>query len=247
MPRGLPEQLSTVLAEGQREAERTLLRFAASEARLQSREWIFPMASSGLHGAQTRCPAVPNRLIHGTSMSAAAALLTGDAGQPSLRGQIGLILIDPHQETPADSGHHADNIAARLAVIVPRLVLMQGLLSRTGSIYIRLDELVMPYIEMMVDNLFGPTISVHAFTGGHGAGPATAEPSDEVLDAIILVVSDRHTLVADFLGDCGRGAIAAARYGRRWIAADNDHAVCQVMRRRLQSYGTEPFLYQSIA
>ena len=68
-----------------------------------------------------------------------------------------------------------------------------------------------------------------------------------MLDAIILVASDRHTLVADFLGDFGRAAVAAGRYGRRWVAVDCDDAACKVARRRLQGYSPDTSLYQTIA
>lgn len=248
MQNKLPEQLPIIIAEGRRVAERAVQRFAAHNGvSLQTREWVFPAPPDGLPGVppNTRRGSLPNRVIQGDSLSAAAALLAGDAEQPSLRGQIGLILIDPQV---AIASNRCADVASCLAGIVPRLVLMRELLNRNGAIYIRLDELVMPHVAMMVDELFGSRIAVHAFTAtdaaeSNGGAPL---PSDEVLDAVILVGSDRHMLVADFLGDFGRAAVTAARYGRRWIAADRDEMACQIMRRRLRGYSTDPFLYQTV-
>jgi hypothetical protein len=248
MPNSLPQQLPTIIAEGRRIANDAVHRFVAGDgARLHTREWVFPAPPDGLPGMppNARRGASPNRLIHGDSLSAAAAMLAGDAQQPSLRGRVGLILLDPQ----AGGISCAGDVVSRLAAIVPRLLLMRELLSRNGAIYIRLDELVMPYVATMVDEVFGPAIAVHAFTAGDAAEPCsrTPLPSDEVLDAVILVASDRHMVVADFLGDFGRAAVAAARYGRRWIAADHDQTACELMRRRLRGYCTDPFLYQSVA
>jgi hypothetical protein len=244
MPNNLLEQVPEIIAEGRQEAERTLAHFnRRNGASLQTREWVFPAAPMEPQGLprDTRPGIQPNRLIHGDSLLAAAALLAGDARLPSLRGRIGLILIDPQLDAQTGAHGSSDGVASYLDMITPRLVLMRELLSQTGTIYIRLDGIAGSVAGTIVDELFRGRNPVHTFTD------SVKQPSNSLLEAIILVSSDPHTIVADFFGGFGRTAVAAAQYGRRWIAVDGSHSACMSMRRQLSLHSAEPFVYQAIA
>jgi hypothetical protein len=238
MPNNLLENLPRIIAEGQQEAQCALARFTGDGPGLQTMEWVFPAAGIDPYSPRRHAPhrIQPNRLIQGDSLSVAAALLAGDAHGPSLRGQIGLILIDPELDAKDAGG----GMASYLATITPRLILMRELLNQAGSIYIRLNEGGNPYAAAIVEKLFGCGVRVHVCTGN------AARPPNSTIEAIILVSTDPHMIVADFFGGIGRAAIAAAQYGRRWIAVDGSGADCTAMRKSLSRFSTEPFLYQTM-
>jgi adenine-specific DNA-methyltransferase len=123
--------------------------------------------------------AQPNQLIYGDNLLAMAALLAGDGNRPSMRGKIDLIYIDPPFDSKADyrtqislpgatidqkpavleqfaySDTWSDGTASYLAMITPRLVLMQELLADTGSIFVHLDWHVGHYVKLVLDEIFG--------------------------------------------------------------------------------------------
>lgn len=129
-------------------------------------------------GSTTATPWM-NRLIYGDNLLAMAALLAGDEHQPSLRGKVDLIYIDPPFDSKADyrtkvtlpgveleqrptvieqfaySDTWADGTASYLAMITPRLILMRELLADTGSIYVHLDWHVGHYVKLVMDEVFG--------------------------------------------------------------------------------------------
>ena len=120
-----------------------------------------------------------NRLIYGDNLLAMAALLAGDDDQPSLRGKVDLIYIDPPFDSKADyrtkvvlpgveleqkpsvieqfaySDTWSDGTASYLAMITPRLILMRELLADMGSIYVHLDWHVGHYVKLVLDEIFG--------------------------------------------------------------------------------------------
>ncbi len=101
MSKSLLELLPQIVAEGKREAERVIER-AESNYRLglQTRELVIPskdsnwrnmLSQSGKRGEDS----FTNRLIYGDNLLAMAALLAGSNEQPSMRGRVDLIYIDP--------------------------------------------------------------------------------------------------------------------------------------------------------
>ncbi|KGM56421.1 DNA methyltransferase [Lysobacter arseniciresistens ZS79] len=120
-----------------------------------------------------------NRLVYGDNLLAIAALLAGDEDTPSLRGEVDLIYIDPPFDSKADyrtkvqlpgveieqrptvieqfaySDTWSEGTASYLRMIVPRLVLMRELLTKTGAIYVHLDYHVSHYVKAVMDELFG--------------------------------------------------------------------------------------------
>ena len=159
-----------------------------AQSRANQREVFAPGQSSLLEVAQpllgeasAEPDATPwtNRLIYGDNLLAMAALLAGDEHQPSLRGKVDLIYIDPPFDSKADyrtkvtlpgveleqkptvieqfaySDTWSDGTASYLAMIAPRLILMRELLADTGSIYVHLDWHVGHYVKIVMDEVFG--------------------------------------------------------------------------------------------
>ena len=188
MAKSLLEQLPTIVAEGKREAERVMER-AESNFRLglQTRELVIPSKDSNWRDL-LRSAAQPdistesesqNRLIYGDNLLAIGALLAGSDSDPSLRGTVDLIYIDPPYDSRADyrttielPGQEIENkptvieqfaygdtwqdgAASYLKMIVPRLYLMRELLNETGSIYVHLDWHVGHYVKVAMDEVFG--------------------------------------------------------------------------------------------
>ena len=162
-----------------------------AQSRANQREVFAPGQSSLLEVAQpllgeasAEPDATPwtNRLIYGDNLLAMAALLAGDEHQPSLRGKVDLIYIDPPFDSKADyrtkvtlpgveleqkptvieqfaySDTWSDGTASYLAMITPRLILMRELLADTGSIYVHLDWHVGHYVKIVMDEVFGKNL-----------------------------------------------------------------------------------------
>jgi len=186
--KSLLEQLPSIVAEGKREAERVMDR-AESNYRLglQTRELVIPSRDSNWKDlfrdskSQASSQLPSNCLIYGDNLLAIAALLAGSEDQPSLRGKVDLIYIDPPYDSKADyrtkialsesqieqrpttieqfaySDTWIEGTSSYLGVLVPRLMLMRELLSERGSIYVHLDWHVNGYVRVVLDEIFGKT------------------------------------------------------------------------------------------
>ncbi len=187
MPKTLIEELPRIAAEGRREAQQVLDRLGGGvQIGLQTNELVLPARdTSGLWRGQTRNTSLPqewyNRLIYGDNMLAMQAMLKGDPdnGQPSLRGKVDLIYIDPPFDSKADyrtkitlpggdlvqkptvieqfgySDLWQNGTVSYLEYMYPRLVLMRELLSDHGSIYVHIDWHVGHYMKIILDDIFG--------------------------------------------------------------------------------------------
>ena len=187
MSKSLLEVLPAIVAAGKRQAALILEQLdGRNRVTLQTRELVIPAKDTKTadlfhfgHVGRTGAGDDPNRLIYGDNLLAMAALLAGDGENPSLRGKVNLIYIDPPFDSRADyrtkvtlpgatieqkptvieqfaySDTWADGTASYLAMITPRLVLMRELLAETGSIYVHLDWHVAAYVRVVLDELFG--------------------------------------------------------------------------------------------
>ncbi|QTA37581.1 site-specific DNA-methyltransferase [Thermosipho ferrireducens] len=72
------------------------------------------------------------------------------------------------------------------------------------------------------------------------------QKSEELLKRIILMGSDRGSVVADFFAGSGTTAAVAEKLGRKWIVNDIGKPACMIMRKRMIDIDAKPFLYQSI-
>jgi len=108
----------------------------------------------------------PNQLIHGDNLTVMKALL------PDLRGKIRLAYVDPpfatnrtfriahntHEQTGKSSNiAYQDTLDhdSYLAFIRERLTVIHELLSEDGTLYVHLDPRIAPYVQIMLDEIFG--------------------------------------------------------------------------------------------
>lgn len=190
MSKSLLEQLPSVVAAGKRQAHQILEQLEGrNRVTLQTRELVIPSKDSTATDlftqaarAEGRSPTTDdglNRLIYGDNLLAMAALLAGDEDNPSMRGKVDLVYIDPPYDSKADyrsqitlpgvtidqkptvleqfaySDTWADGTASYLAMITPRLVLIRELLADTGSLFVHLDWHVGHYVKLVLDDIFG--------------------------------------------------------------------------------------------
>jgi adenine-specific DNA-methyltransferase len=107
----LLEQLSKIVADGKREAERIMERLESNyRIGLQTRELVIPSKDTNWQNMLVKAErashnldhASMNRLIYGDNLLAMAALLAGNDETPSMRGKVDLIYIDPPFDSKAD-------------------------------------------------------------------------------------------------------------------------------------------------
>ncbi len=94
-----------------------------------------------------------NMLIQGDNLEALKALL------PYYAGQVKCIYIDPPYNTGSAFEHYDDNLehSQWLAMMWPRLELLQELLSEDGSIWLSIDDREAHYLKVIMDEVFGRT------------------------------------------------------------------------------------------
>ena len=92
-----------------------------------------------------------NLLIQGDNLDALKALL------PFYGGQVKCIYIDPPYNTGSAFEHYDDNLehSKWLAMMWPRLELLQDLLSEDGSIWVHLDDSEAHYCKVVMDEVMG--------------------------------------------------------------------------------------------
>lgn len=92
-----------------------------------------------------------NMLIQGDNLDALKALL------PYYAGKVKCIFIDPPYNTKSAFEHYDDNLehAQWLAMMYPRLELLQRLLAKDGSIWVTIDDNEVHYLKVIMDEIFG--------------------------------------------------------------------------------------------
>lgn len=92
-----------------------------------------------------------NRLIFGDNLLALKAL------EQEFAGKIKCIYIDPPYNTGAAFQHYDDGIehSLWLSLMRERLEILRRLLARNGSIWISIDDAEMPYLRVLMDEIFG--------------------------------------------------------------------------------------------
>ncbi|MEB1843877.1 site-specific DNA-methyltransferase [Xanthomonas campestris pv. campestris] len=93
----------------------------------------------------------PNMLIEGDNLDALKALL------PYYSGQVKCIFIDPPYNTKSAFEQYDDNVehAKWLSMMYPRLELLREFLSKSGSIWITIDDNEGHYLKVIMDEIFG--------------------------------------------------------------------------------------------
>lgn len=93
-----------------------------------------------------------NLLIHGDNLLALKALET----DPAVRGKVKCIFIDPPYNTGSAFEHYDDGLehSMWLGMMRDRLEILRNLLSDDGSIWITIDDREMPYLRVLMDEVF---------------------------------------------------------------------------------------------
>lgn len=100
-----------------------------------------------------------NKLLYGDNLEVLASL----ACDPSIRGQVRLVYIDPpfatnkvfKSRSRKDAYHDLLEGAAYLEFMRERLIFLRELLAEDGSIYIHLDSTMLFHVKILMDELFG--------------------------------------------------------------------------------------------
>ena len=92
-----------------------------------------------------------NMLIHGDNLLALKAL------EQDYSGKIKCIYIDPPYNTGSAFEHYDDNVehSTWLSLMKQRLYCLRNLLRDDGSIFIQIDANEMPYLKLLLDEVFG--------------------------------------------------------------------------------------------
>lgn len=94
-----------------------------------------------------------NLLIHGDNLLALKALET----DPSVRGKVKCVFIDPPYNTGSAFEHYDDGLehSMWLGMMRDRLEILRNLLSEDGSIWITIDDNEAHYLKVLCDEVFG--------------------------------------------------------------------------------------------
>ena len=123
------------------EVDRLLFPKVFSNASHYSRDGIVPVTSFSNE----------NLIIKGNNLLAISSLLK------CFEGKIKCIYIDPPYNTGSDSFHYNDNFnhSSWLLFMKNRLTLAKRLLRRDGFIFVQIDNREMPYLKVLMDEIFG--------------------------------------------------------------------------------------------
>lgn len=132
-------------------------------------------------------PNSQNMLIHGDNLLALKAL------EQEYAGKIKCIYIDPPYNTGSAFEHYDDNLehSIWLNLMYERLQLLKTLLTNDGVLAIEIDDNEMPYLRIILDEIFGRTKFVAQVNvrSNSISGPKTAHKDKTILrnkDNIIL-------------------------------------------------------------
>lgn len=92
-----------------------------------------------------------NLLIHGDNLLALKAL------ESKYTGKVNCIYIDPPYNTGSAFEHYDDNVehSIWLNLMKPRLEILAKLLSDNGTLWVQIDDNEMPYLTVLLDEIFG--------------------------------------------------------------------------------------------
>jgi len=101
-----------------------------------------------------------NLLVEGDNLPALAALM------PSLEGSVDCVYIDPPYDTGTRREHYLDarGRARWLDFMRPRVELLHRSLAPSGSLFVQLDDNVVDYAKVMLDEVFGEQAMISRIT-----------------------------------------------------------------------------------
>lgn len=97
-------------------------------------------------------PDTGNLLIHGDNLLALRSLVAS-----GYAGKVKCIYIDPPYNTGSAFEHYDDNVehSIWLSLMKQRLELLRDLLADDGVIFVQIDDSEMPYLSVIMDEIFG--------------------------------------------------------------------------------------------
>lgn len=114
---------------------------------------IYPEPRILIHDATKDCgdPDTENMLIYGDNLLALKAL------EQEYTGKVKCIYIDPPYNTGRAFKYYDDNLAHSiwLALMKPRLEILQKLLADDGVIFVQIDDNEQAYLKVLMDEIFG--------------------------------------------------------------------------------------------
>lgn len=135
-------------------------------------------------------PRSENMLIHGDNLIALQAL------QQDFAGKIKCIYIDPPFNTGQAFENYDDNLEMSiwLSLMRKRIQLLHELLSEDGTMFVHIDDAYLPYITILLDEVFGRRNRLYLITFKQGAatGHKAINPGCvTTTNYIIMVAKDK--------------------------------------------------------
>lgn len=136
-------------------------------------------------------PNSENMLIHGDNLIALQALLQDFAGR------IKCVYIDPPFNTGQAFENYEDGLehSIWLSLMRKRLLLLHSLLSDEGTLFVHIDDNEMPYLIVLLDEIFGRAnrVSVITFKQASATGHKAINPGIvSVTNFVIIYVKDKQ-------------------------------------------------------
>ena len=136
-------------------------------------------------------PSSENMLIHGDNLIALQAL------QQDFAGRIKCIYIDPPFNTGEAFENYDDGVehSIWLSLMRQRAILLRSLLSEDGTIFIHIDDNEMPYLIVLLDEVFGRSnrISIITFKQASATGHKAINPGIVSVTNFIIVYAKEKT------------------------------------------------------
>lgn len=135
-------------------------------------------------------PRSENMLIHGDNLIALQAL------QQDFAGRIRCIYIDPPFNTGQAFEHYDDNLEMSiwLNLMRDRIKLLHELLSDDGTMFVHIDDAYLPYVTLLIDEVFGRNNRLYliAFKQGSATGHKAINPGCvTTTNFIVMVAKDK--------------------------------------------------------
>lgn len=136
-------------------------------------------------------PDTGNMLIHGDNLLALKALET------RLAGQVKCIYIDPPFNTGQAFENYDDNLEMSiwLDLMRSRLQILHTLLKDDGTLFVHIDDQNLPYITLLLDEIFGKQNRLYLITFKQGAatGHKAINPGCVTTTNFILIYSKQKS------------------------------------------------------
>jgi adenine-specific DNA-methyltransferase len=154
--------------------------------------------SKSYHAAArvTHADIFDNRLIFGDNLLALKAL------EQEFAGKIKCVYIDPPYNTGSAFEHYDDGIehSIWISMMRTRLEMLHSLLSADGSIWISIDDNEMPYLRLLLDEVFGRSNFIAQCIWQKTFSPnSTAKYLSDMHDYIIVYAKDKSRFVRNLL------------------------------------------------